>query len=47
MKDECCGTCKYHCYANDEDDWVCENPNSENNGVWTDYEDFCNDYEER
>ena len=36
-----------HCRANDDGDWVCENPDSDNNGVWTDYDDCCEDYEER
>lgn len=43
----CCGNCAYHSSANLDGDWVCENPESENNGVWTDYEDSCVDFEER
>ena len=44
---ECCGTCNYHCRADDEDDWTCENEDSEFYAVWTDYEDCCDHYERR
>ena len=47
MNDECCGTCNYHCRADDEDDWTCENEDSEFYAVWTDYEDCCDHYERR
>lgn len=47
MNDECCGTCKYHCRADGEDDWTCENEDSEYYAVETDYEDYCDHYEGR
>ena len=43
----CCGTCKCHCYANLDGDWICENEESENYMCWTDYEDSCDEWEER
>ena len=45
--EECCGKCKHHYRANEQGDWICENPDSDNEGVWTDYEDWCPDFEER
>lgn len=44
---KCCGTCVFHCKANDQDDWICENPESENYGVWTEYADNCDDHQSR
>lgn len=26
---------------------ICRTKDSDNNGVWTDYKDYCEDYEER
>lgn len=46
MKDECCGTCKHH-NCNIHDDWFCTNPDSDFYTDYTDYEDKCEDYEER
>ena len=39
-----CGTCVFHSRANDDGDRVCENSHSDNYGVWTDYEDGCNEW---
>jgi len=46
MKEEkCCGNCAFHSRANDEDDWICENPDSDNYGVWTEYGDSCDEHQ--
>ena len=45
MKDECCGTCKYH--RRDGSEWICNNEDSEMYACYTDYTDECGDYEER
>ena len=42
---ECCGKCKYHEYE-DTDGWVCVNPDSDYCG-WTEYNDYCEEFEER
>ena len=44
-KDFECGTCKWH--RNYTGEWVCMNPESEYYGLETDYDDHCEDYEER
>lgn len=57
-KKEVCGTCKYHkhIYAQVrshvngiriDDGWVCINEDSENAGCYTDYDDSCDEWEER
>ena len=57
-KENVCGTCKYHkhIYAhvrthvneiNIEDGWVCINDESENMACYTEYEDSCDEWEER
>ena len=43
-KPECCGTCKYH---KKEDDWVCDNPDSDCYTDYTEYSDFCENFEKR
>lgn len=43
-KPECCGTCKYH---KKEDDWVCDNPDSDCYADYTEYSDFCENFEKR
>lgn len=59
MKEEVCGTCKYHkhIYAHVrqmqngiikiDDGWVCINEDSINAGCYTEYEDKCDDWEEK
>ena len=43
---ENCGNCEYH--KKDEDgNWVCDNPVSDDYGLDTGYEDICEDYERR
>ena len=43
----CCGDCKYHRFDVENDEWVCINPVSDMDGLWTEYADCCEDYEER
>ena len=45
-RNECCGTCRYH--RCDEDGcWFCGNDRSEFYVDWTEYDDVCDEYEER
>lgn len=46
-QNEICGECRYHCRANLDGDWVCENPESNREGEWTDYDDGCENWEGR
>ena len=43
----CCGTCKYHCFEDWTQGWVCCNDKSEYLADWTDYDHVCEDWEER
>ena len=45
--DECCGTCKYHVWENYSMGWVCCCADSEYLSDWTEYEDKCDEWEER
>jgi hypothetical protein len=45
MKMICCGTCEHHTMKNGE--WYCNNQDSENYVLETEYEDYCEDYERR
>jgi hypothetical protein len=45
--DRICGNCKYNVYEVDEDDFICDNPDSDNFGIYTDYNGECEYYEER
>ena len=47
MDDKCCGTCKYHHHEDIDDGWVCTNVDSEYVAEWTEYKDFCDEWEER
>jgi len=47
MTDNICGKCKYHQHEEIDDGWVCVNENSRYFTDWTEYEDGCEDYEER
>lgn len=44
---QCCGTCKYHEPESIDVGWVCVNPESEYYTDWTEYNDCCEEYEER
>lgn len=45
FEDENCGHCLHH--KNDDGCWVCNNPDSDSYGCYTEYKDVCNDFEER
>lgn len=45
--DECCGNCKHHQYEDASQGWVCCNPDSECCADWTEYDDVCEEFEER
>ena len=48
MKEECCGTCNYHKnYTGTDDGWVCVNPDSDYYTDWTEYNDRCDEWEEK
>lgn len=42
-----CGECRFHMHDQDNDEWVCNNPDSECYGCETYYSDTCDDAEER
>ena len=44
---EICGTCKWHVKDNDNDGWICVNPDSECCSDYTGYNDSCWDWESR
>lgn len=46
---KCCGTCAYHKFDEDQDDWECRNIAADAYLSWTGYNDgvTCPDYEER
>lgn len=44
-KKQCCGACVFHKYFDGE--WNCANEDSEAYGLSTDYNDYCEEYEER
>lgn len=47
MGDEHCGTCRYHRYDKDSQDYICTCPDSEYIADWTVYTDWCEEYEGR
>ena len=44
---ECCGNCKWHKHEDISDGWVCCNSDSEYVADWTEYNDWCEEYEEK
>lgn len=42
-----CGNCKHHYHEDIDDGWVCVNPRSRFCTDWTEYEDTCEEWEER
>lgn len=42
---ENCGHCLHHRKRDEE--WICNNPDSECYGCYTEYEESCEDFEER
>ena len=50
MADNICGECKWHkCVQVGfiTSDWYCENPDSDNCTMFTDYTDTCEEFEQR
>lgn len=45
--EKCCGTCKFHYFDKDDEAWVCDNPESDCYADFTDYEDACEEHEQR
>ena len=45
QNDEICGKCYYH--RKHYDEWCCDNPDSECYGCATEYNDTCEDFEDR
>lgn len=45
--EECCGTCKYHCYDNTGDAWMCGNNSSTEYADYTPYKYTCEEWEEK
>lgn len=44
----CCGKCKYNKLEKEEGKptfWACNNPESEMYGVYTQYDDYCDEYQ--
>lgn len=46
-KDQICGTCKYYYYKSIDDGWVCVNDQSEYVADLTEYNDTCEEWEEK
>lgn len=44
--DKCCGTCKFNDYI-PFSDFICDNPDSDNYGLETEYKDSCEGWEEK
>ena len=44
--ESCCGTCEHH-RCDIKGEWVCGNPESDYFTDYTEYKDYCEDYEER
>lgn len=42
-----CGSCKHHVYIAETDDWICTNDQSEFFAEYTDYENECEEWEEK
>ena len=42
-----CGNCKYHQHEDWTDGWVCVNDRSDYCTCWTEYRDYCEEFEER
>lgn len=42
-----CGNCKWHKHEDWTDGWVCVNDRSDYCTCWTEYRDYCEEFEER
>jgi hypothetical protein len=47
IDDKCCGTCKYHGFEKLSDGFSCVNEQSEYFADFTEYNDSCEEWEER
>ena len=47
MGEKICGECKYHQYEEIDRGFVCTNPDSPYATEWTEYEDWCSEFEQR
>lgn len=47
MMKECCGNCKYHAFESIDSGYVCVNADSDYCSDWTEFNDACEDFEER
>lgn len=48
MKERICGTCKHNKYDTESDgSYACNNERSDNYAMWTEYDDTCDDWEEK
>lgn len=47
--DSCCGNCKYHrsYHSHGNSTWYCDNEVSDNYTIETEYQDECEDFEEK
>ena len=45
--EQCCGTCQHHKDRRWPSDWTCTNGKSKNHGNYTEWEDWCEQYEEK
>lgn len=43
----CCGLCRWHRHEDIDDGWICTNDASDYCTEWTEYTDFCGEFEER
>lgn len=43
---ECCGNCRYHEKDLYDEGYICVNGESDYCADWTEYNDFCEEYEE-
>ena len=47
MNEEICGNCKWHRYEKESQGWVCCNADSDYCADWTEYDDSCDEFEEK
>ena len=45
MDEQICGKCLHH--RKQDEEWICNNPDSECYGCYTEYRDGCDEYDER
>ena len=47
MNEEICGNCKWHRYEKESQGWVCCTSDSDYVADWTEYDDSCDEFEEK